>query len=371
MPNNKIHFNLQEIFFFLILVLLSVGFYHVLKPLLADVFLALILVILFNRPFNFIRKKLKKRRSLAVSLTLLTAILTIVIPLFFVGFMLTQEVTSNYQLLKNEWPKLQEEFSEKNIQAFVDDYPILEKTVGDVNFDVVGEKINEFLGAATEFSVSLIQQTFTGVTMMIIHVFVILFLMYFMLLDGKSLLNRLQYLIPMDDRDEQELLSNVKRVTDAVVINTFMLGALEGIYGGILFAVLGIPSPFFWGFIMAILSIIPLVGTNSIMAPMGIIQLLLGNYTEGIIILVLGSGLVLINQNLVRPRLDGNKSGMHTAIIFIGTLGGLMWMGIIGFLAGPLITGLFLTIWNQFGKKYQVRLESYNRGENGAEQDDE
>lgn len=362
MSKKQINFNLQEIFFFLILFLLSVGFYHVMRPLLADVFLALILVILFNRPFKFILAKLKNRRSLSASLTLVTAILTIVIPLFFVGFMLTQEVTSNYRFLKEEWPKLQEEFSEENIQAFVDEYPILEQTIGTVDFDILGEKINEFLGVATEYSVTLVQQTFTGVTMMIVHVFVILFLMYFMLLDGKVLLKRLQYLIPLDDEDENELLANVKRVTDAVVINTFMLGAIEGIFGGVLFALLGIPSPFFWGFIMAILAVIPLVGTNSVMVPMGIIQLVLGNYTAGLIILILGSGLVLVNQNLVRPRLDGNKSGMHTAIIFIGTLGGLMWMGIIGFLAGPLITGLFLTIWSQFGKKYQGRLEGYNRG---------
>ena len=370
MPKTKISLSLQEIFFFLILILLSIGFYNVIKPLFIDIFLTIILVILFNRPHRFFLKKLKNKRHLAATATLLMTILIIVIPLLFVGFMLSQEVTHNYELMKDEWPKLQEQFSQENIQAYADKHPLLNEYFGEINFDAIGNKLNEFLGTATEYSVQLIQQTFTGLTMMILHVFVILFLMYFMLADGKDLLARIQYLIPLADADEKELFQNITKVTDAIVINTFMLGALEGIYGGLLFAILGIPSPVFWGFIMTILSIIPLVGTNSIMAPMGIIQLLLGNYTEGIIILTLGTGLVLINQNIVRPRLDGNKSGMHTAIVFLGTLGGLMWMGIIGFLAGPLITGLFITIWNQFGKKYKTKLETYNLHDE-AEGDDE
>ncbi len=358
---NKSNINLQEIFFFFILILLSIGFYNVLKPLLADVFWALILVIIFNRPYKFFLKKLKNKRNLSATLTLLMTVLIIVIPLFFVGFMLTQEINTNYQLLKNEWPALQEQLSKENIQNLIDKYPFLKENISNLDFNLVSDKINEFLGMAAEYSIKLIQDTFTGVTMMILHIFVVLFMLYFMLVDGKSLLERIHFLLPLKDEDEKELLENVKRVTDAVVINTFMLGALEGIFGGILFALLGIPSPFFWGFIMTILSVIPLVGTNTVMIPVGIVYLLMGNYTVGLTVLIVGSGLVLVNQNLIRPRLDGNKSGLHTAIIFIGTLGGLMWMGIIGFLAGSLITGLFVTIWNQFGKKYKLNLDAYNK----------
>jgi len=94
----------------------------------------------------------------------------------------------------------------------------------------------------------------------------------------------------------------------------------------------------------------------------GILYLILGDFTTGILILTLGTGAVLINQNIIRPRLDGNKSGMHAAIVFLGSMGGLIWMGIVGFLAGPLIAALFITIWNQFGIKYKNRLTAFNAG---------
>ena len=130
----------------------------------------------------------------------------------------------------------------------------------------------------------------------------------------------------------------------------------------VLFALLGIPSPVFWGIIMAGLSIIPLVGTNSIMVPAFLIHLLLGDYTTAFILLGAGTGVILINQNLIRPRLDADRSGMHTAIALIASLGGLLWLGVIGFLAGPLLTGLFIMIWDQYGKKYKENLEEMNKG---------
>lgn len=188
-----------------------------------------------------------------------------------------------------------------------------------------------------------------------------------MFADGDILLTRLQYLIPLKDEDEVELMYNIEKVTDGIVINSFMLGAIEGTYGGILFAMLGIPSPVFWGIIMVGLSIIPLLGTNSVLVPAVILYFILGDTATALILLFAGSGVVLINQNIIRPRLDANKSGMHTAIALIASLGGLMWMGVIGFLAGPLITALFIVIWNQYGKKYQKRLEIMNKGEDDLE----
>jgi predicted PurR-regulated permease PerM len=70
-----------------------------------------------------------------------------------------------------------------------------------------------------------------------------------------------------------------------------------------------------------------------------------------------------VNQNLIRPRLDAERSGMHTVLALIASLGGLLWMGIIGFLSGPIITAIFVAVWNQFGTKYKEKLERMNKGE--------
>jgi predicted PurR-regulated permease PerM len=213
-----------------------------------------------------------------------------------------------------------------------------------------------------EFIIGFIQQTFINAGVLIIHFFIVLFLLYYLFIDGKKLVERIQYLVPLKDTEEKEMFSKLERVTDAIVLNTFMLGFIEGAYGGALFAILGIPSPFFWGMLMTFLSIIPLVGANTILVPMGVIQILIGNVGTGIVILAVGCGAILINQNIIRPRLDGHKSGMHPAIMFLASMGGLILMGLIGFIVGPMITGLFLVSWNQFGERYKRKLEKFNKG---------
>jgi predicted PurR-regulated permease PerM len=102
------------------------------------------------------------------------------------------------------------------------------------------------------------------------------------------------------------------------------------------------------------------------MIPAAIIYLLIGDYTTGILILTLGTGAILINQNLIRPRLDAERSGMHTVLALIASLGGLLWMGIIGFLSGPIITAIFVAVWNQFGNKYKEKLEMMNKSEDAV-----
>ncbi len=358
----KQNFGLQEVFFFLILIALSIAFFNIIEPFLTDIFLTLILVILFQRPHRFFLRKFKGKTHLASYFTLMLVSFVIVIPLFFIGYLVTAEATDSFHLLQDKWPEIQAQITPEKYHEYLADKPVLRDYLADIDINDYKEKAGQLLSTASRYAVSIIQGTFTSLAMMLVHAFIILFLMFYMLVDGNQLLERVQYLLPLKDDDERELFSNVKRVTDAIVINSFMLGAIEGIYGATLLAIFGVPSPVFWGFIMAIFSVIPILGANTVMFPIALVHLIIGDYTTGILLIILGNGAFLIDQNVIRPRLDGNKSGMHTAFVFLASLGGLFWMGIIGFLAGPLLTALFIAVWNQYGIRYQKNLEVLNKG---------
>jgi predicted PurR-regulated permease PerM len=359
----KQRFNLQEIFFFLILIAVTIGFYNILKPFIADVFLALILVILFKRPFRWLIKRCKGKRKRAAGYATTLVILTIILPLIFIGMIIINELGSDYSKLQQQWPSIKTQLTEEKIKDQFSGIPYLGNYVQNIQWEDVEGKADEFIGKLTQFAVKVLQGTFTGIANFVIHMFIVLFILFFMFADGDQLLKRLHFLIPLSDKDEEELIANIIKVTDGIVFNSFLLGIIEGIYGAILFAILGVPSPMFWGVIMAAFSIIPLVGTNMVLIPAALIYLLIGDYTTGILILTLGTSAVLINQNLIRPRLDAERSGMHTVIALIASLGGLLWMGVIGFLSGPIITAIFVAVWNQFGNKYKERLEQLNKGD--------
>ncbi len=358
MQESKI--NLQEITFFLILIFATIGFFSVIKPFLSDIFVAVILAIIYKRPYAYFLKIFKENRRKATILTMLLLFFTVVIPMTFVAVMVSREVGNTYILFTENWTTVKEYII--HLPEKLSSIPILEGMVDDVNWQEVANQTGDMLSSLVTFLIKVVQTTFINAGIIFIHFFIVLFLLYYLLIDGRKLIKRLQYLLPLKDTDEQEMFRKFEQVTDAIVINTFVLGFIEGAYGGILFAILGISSPFFWGMLMAFLSIIPLVGANTILLPMALVQFIFGNIWGGIIILIFGCGAIIIDQNIIRPKLDGAKSGIHPAIMFLASMGGLVLMGIIGFIAGPMIMGMFLVLWNIFGERYQTKLEKYNKG---------
>ncbi|MEN8119982.1 MAG: AI-2E family transporter [Bacteroidota bacterium] len=352
--------NLQETFFFIILILVSIGFIYVIGPFIMDIFMAMILAILFKKPMSYFIKRFKENNTKAALITLLIVLFVIVIPLTFIGVMVSKEVGSTYVAFTENWPRIQNYI--KDLPEKVSSLPYLQDAIDDLDWNEIAKGTDKLMTTIAGFVFTLIQKTFINVGVIIVHFFIVMFLLYYLLADGKALIAKIQYLLPLKDSDEKELFAKLEQVTDALIVNTFMIGIIEGTFGGLLFLILGIPSPFFWGTIMVFLSIIPLVGANSVLVPMVIIQFAIGNFWTGFIILVIGVGAITINQNIIRNRLDGHKSGMHPAIMFLASMGGLVWLGVVGFLAGPMITALFLVLWHQFGVKYQNKLEEYNKG---------
>jgi predicted PurR-regulated permease PerM len=359
MTKSSMKFNLQDLFFFLLLLVVTVGFFSILQPFIDDIFITIILAVLFKKPFAFFLKKSKGNKQRASVFTIVMVVFVIIIPLSVIVVMLTKELGHGYSLLTNNWSEI------KNyiylIPEKLSSNPNLKNIIDRIDWEKLANSATNFVSTATQLILSLVQKTFINVGFMIFHLFITLFLLYYLFIDKDKLVERLHYLIPLKDSEENELFEKLVQVTDAIVFNTLMIGFIEGSYGGILLAILGIPSPFFWGMLMTFLSIIPLIGANSVLVPMAVYQIIIGNVATGIIILTVGAGAVIINQNLIKPRLDGNKSGMHPAIMFLASMGGLITFGVIGFISGPIITGLFLVTWSFFGKRYKQSLKSFNK----------
>ena len=353
-------FSFQDIFFFFLLIVLAVGFYSALQPFVLDIFLAIVFVNMFNKPNNYFIKLVKGKKRVAAGLTLVLAIVIVLIPISIIGIMVSAEAADNYVLLKNQWPEIQAQFSNPTLQENLSKMPLIGEYIPNFDFAQFNDNISEALQSAFTIILSLFQKTFVNLTYLLIHFFIIMFLMYYLIIDGAELKKRIFYLSPLKDEDEDELFGEIKNVIDAIVFNTFIVGIIEGSYGALLFYFTGIPSPFFWGILMIALSMIPLVGANTIILPATIIMFLSGNVTEGIILLIFGVGGVLFNQNIIKPKLDSKKSGLHPAIVFLSSMGGIMWLGIIGFLIGPLIAALFITVLNQYGKKFKAQLSGWN-----------
>jgi predicted PurR-regulated permease PerM len=192
-----------------------------------------------------------------------------------------------------------------------------------------------------------------GAVNLLFMAFAMLYTMFFFLMDGDKLLHKILYYLPLKDEDEQRMLDKFTSVTRATLKGTAVIGILQGGLAGIAFWVVGIPSAVFWGTIMAVLSIIPGIGTTLVWGPAVIILAAGGNFFKagglGIFCaLVVGS-----IDNLLRPILVGKDTQMHELMIFFSTLGGIIMFGVMGMIIGPIVAALFITIWEIYGVAFK------------------
>jgi predicted PurR-regulated permease PerM len=181
-----------------------------------------------------------------------------------------------------------------------------------------------------------------------------LYLLFFFLRDGDSLLSVLGDAIPMGDGRQRTLFSRFASVTRATLKGSLLIGLVQGALGGLLFLVLGLRAPVFWGVIMAMLSLLPLVGPAIVWAPAAIFLMLTGSITKGIILIVGGVVVVGTADNVLRPLFVGRETRMPDYMVLLSTLGGLSVFGPAGFVAGPVIAALFLSVWDMFAREQRA-----------------
>lgn len=229
--------------------------------------------------------------------------------------------------------------------------------------DQIEAKIGELAGRVGQFVVARLAAATRGTVLFFFMLFVMLYAMFFFLKDGRSLLRRILYYMPLSSEDEDRMVGKFVSVTRAMVKGTLVIGVVQGGLAGIAFAVVGIPGAAFWGTIMAVLSIIPGVGTALVWVPAVVYLLAVGQVGAGIGLGVWCGAVVGTVDNLMRPWLVGRDTEMPDLLILLGTLGGLVLFGAVGIIIGPIVAALFVTVWEIYGTVFQDVLPEVVLGE--------
>ncbi|MGA7883464.1 MAG: AI-2E family transporter, partial [Terrimicrobiaceae bacterium] len=207
--------------------------------------------------------------------------------------------------------------------------------------------------AAGGFLVSWASAFTAGTAGFFLQFFVMLYAMFFFLKDGRSILQRIFYYMPLRHEDEVRMLERFVSVTRATIKGTLLIGLIQGVLAGIAFYFAGIDGAAFWGTIMVFLSVIPAVGAALVWVPAVIYLFVIGSPLAAILLGIWCAGVVGTIDNFLRPTLVGKDAEMPDLLILIGTLGGLFLFGPIGFIVGPVVCGLFLTALDIYGSAFK------------------
>ena len=339
--------------FVLILVLaISALFVAVVWPFLQALLVGAILSGLCHPLYRWMVRLFRGRESLASAVTLLILFLLIVGPLSaLLGLVVNQALTVSEHAI----PWLQERFGAAGSfdvhQWLVERFPLIADLVPSQ-----GEIVKNLGTAAKTAGGVLVNwaSAFTaGTAGFFLHLFVMIYAMFFFLKDGRSILQKIFYYMPLRHEDEIRMLERFVSVTRATIKGSLLIGLIQGSLAGIAFYFAGIDGAAFWGTIMVVLSVIPGVGTALVWVPTVIYLYLIGSSVSATLLAIWCAGVVGTVDNFLRPRLVGRDAEMPDLLILIGTLGGLFFFGPIGFVIGPVVCGLFLTALDIYGATFK------------------
>lgn len=332
-------------FFFLLLLAVTLAFYGLIAEFVKPIFWAVVLALMFYPMQSWLLGVIRDRPSLGALITTLTIVVAVLIPVFLLVLAVAQEAASIVQDLEagNISPQVAMAWLQERIPPLTG---LLDR------FGVEPEQLREGLSAGAVASGKWIashaliigQSTLT----FFLQLFVMLYLLFFFIRDGAHILQRVRQAQPLEDTLARQLSSRFATVARATLKGTFLIGAIQGFIGGVAFWMLDLRAPLLWGAMMAVFSLVPAVGPAIVWLPAAVILIATGAWVKGLILIVIGSVVIGLADNLLRPALVGRDVGLPDYIILLSTLGGISMFGVSGVLIGPIIAALFFAVWHSF-----------------------
>lgn len=321
---------------FLLIALASsiVLVYFIAKPFLGALILASVFAFLFQPIYQKILGVFKKRESPSAFATTLIAVVLVLLPILFLGTQIFKESSQLYQtLLKGEDGFVGEMENLLNKARTI--FPIPD------GFEI---NIGDYARQGLDLLVSNFAALFSSFARILLSVFVFLTAFYFFLKDGKKLKNYFVALSPLDDKDDESIVSRLKGAVSSAVKGNLAIGVIQGTLTGIGFAIFGVPNAALWGGVAAIAALLPGIGTALVITPAIIFLFLSGSTFSAIGLLAWGVTAVGLVDNFLGPRLIGSGMQLHPLAVFIAVLGGLAFFGPLGFILGPLTMSVCLAL---------------------------
>jgi predicted PurR-regulated permease PerM len=333
--------------FRLLLLAVTVAFAWILWPFYGAILWAIVVAVIFAPVHRRLLQTMQGRPGLAAAVTVLIIIAIVLLPLAIVTTSLVQEAADLFAKIKSGEYNLG-----SYLQRVVDALPAwttgLFERLNITDFSAVREKLAS--GLMTGGQVLAPQALNIGINTFefVMGLGIMLYLLFFLLRDGRTLAERIREAIPLHGDRKAALFARFADVVRATVKGSILVAIVQGTLGGIAFWFLGIHAPLLWAAMMAFLSLIPAVGSALVWVPVAIYFLATGAIWQGIGLILYGVLVIGLVDNLLRPFLVGKDTKLPDYIVLISTLGGIQIFGLNGFVIGPLIAAMFMVSWEIF-----------------------
>ena len=339
----------KGIFTLIFLVLIVVSFF-IIKPYLTAVLTGLIFSYIFYPLYSKINKKIANK-NLSSLIASILVVLIITLPLFFflntvskeayATYLLSKQIVLSGQFLTECEPA--DKIVCKAVNYFTDK----------VNQPQIRYYFDTTIRSITGKVTKDISNILFSLPVLVLDTFIILFVMFFLFKDGKIFINKIENMLPMKPNYRKYVIKRLNNMASAVIYGSLIIAIAQGTLGGIGFFIFGLPSPLLWGAIMIFASLLPYIGASVIWLPASLFLIFNGYASmetaliiKGILLMLYGIFIIGTIDNILKPKLIGDKSGLHPVLVLLSVIGGINFLGFIGVIIGPMIIAALVTFIN-------------------------
>ena len=313
--------------------------WQLVRPFVTPLAWALALAVVAHPLHGWLAREIKKP-GLAAGVAVFTIAMVLAALVIFVGFSLVNSIVSGSQTFQSF-------FQTGQWREQLARIPWLGSLLGSLERQVnLSGQLQNVAGEvgkrASEFA--------AGSAWVFVQILLTFFVLFYLFRDRRKALGTLRSLVPLSEKETDKVFTRVANTIHATIFGTLTVAAVQGVLGGLMFWWLGLPAPILWGAVMALLAIVPVLGAFAVWLPAAIVLAASGQWGKAVILILWGTLVVGLIDNLLYPILVGKRLRLHTVPVFFAIIGGLAVFGAAGVILGPVILALtdaILEIWRR------------------------
>jgi predicted PurR-regulated permease PerM len=342
--------------FFLVLALI-LGFVLV-EPFTHTIIISAVLSIIFSPMYVRICTRLGERTNLAAGITVAVVVFVIILPTAFLAWGLVTHGLESVQTVTRWVGQIDAEnfFHDHRLEPYLDwvreKLPFLK-----IDEAIIQAKLLQYSRNFAQYMFDASATLVGNVAKILLRFFLMIFMVFYFLREGRGMVQKIKYLAPLLTHQEDVIIDSLQRVARAVLFGSLFIALLQGLVGALGLYLVGI-QPLFWGTMMAMAALIPVIGTGLIWAPLSIYLYFFASPTSAAFFLLWNIILVTSIDTVLRPVLMRKAAQVSPFYIFFAILGGIHAFGVLGIFYGPLILTFVMVMLKIYSEEYNEVLTS-------------
>ncbi len=319
---------LSSVLFYGVVLLLAYLVFRVFEPFLVPLGWAVVLVVFFYPWHARLERRLGRTPAAALStlgVTLILIVPTLLLTTLFVRDAIVAARAIQHTLAQGEYPWINQVWE------------WISRRMPGAGTTDPGALVRQNFERMAAFLASRLGTVLRNAVVFLFELFVTLFALFYLFRDAGAIVAGVRRVLPFEEAHRDKMIAEARDLIFASVTTSLIIAAVQGLLGGIAFALVGLTAPVFWGVVMAFFSLLPVVGSWPVWLPATIWLMATGHPLRGLVVVGLCAGVGVTVDNVLRPVLISGRARLSGLVVFISVLGGISVFGVLGLVLGPIV----------------------------------